>query len=165
MLMGGYDRKKGERLNEIWIYDLNKPNLKWIKSEHTLPEKMNSFSYVLTDDDEYLIILFGYGREWKNDIYILDLLSMEFTTSKVKGPETEDLLYAGAPKAFLTVDNLKTDTLIVGYIKKMDFKNMFTPQEIVEIILSYHSTQYIHILQRDQNRVMQFKIAVSALFV
>lgn len=88
LLFGGFKGKELGRSDEIWKYSLN--GKKWEKLELTMPDKMQSFGCVITLNCKHVLIFGGTdskGFVGGNDkIYILDLVEMEWSLSKIPCP-------------------------------------------------------------------------------
>ena len=89
ILFGGLDRRS-IYLNAIWKCQygmndvINDMVYEWKKLDLTLPHRMHSFGYVLSDDERYILIFGGkvQSLHFLNEIYIFDLKLM--TIKRVK---------------------------------------------------------------------------------
>eukprot|EP01084_Bolivina_argentea_P275833 470499_1 len=85
LFFGGFKGKKYGRSDEIWKFDVN--NTQWKKLKIKLPDKMQSFGCLISYNCEYVLILGGCDGDGLNDkIYILNLLSMKWSISKIISP-------------------------------------------------------------------------------
>ena len=85
--MGGYNSKYWVSLNTIRSYDIKTKNNKVI--DLRIPEEMDSFGCVVTNDEKYIIIFGGVDdRDTpKAGIYIFDMEQMSVRMSKFHCPK------------------------------------------------------------------------------
>lgn len=76
ILFGGYNTFTNGRIHKIWKYSVNK-NI-WEECVIQLENAMNSFGYVLTNDQKYIIIFGGVGQTKYGSIYVLDVINMKW---------------------------------------------------------------------------------------
>ena len=81
LLFGGYDDHS--KLDTIYKYSLN--TKKWIKCKERLLIKTSNFGIVVTKNEQYCIIIGGFGNDC-NAIQIINLLNMNMKLSKIKCP-------------------------------------------------------------------------------
>eukprot|EP00484_Ammonia_sp_Unknown_P016751 CAMPEP_0197041218 /NCGR_PEP_ID=MMETSP1384-20130603/17796_1 /TAXON_ID=29189 /ORGANISM="Ammonia sp." /LENGTH=491 /DNA_ID=CAMNT_0042472099 /DNA_START=36 /DNA_END=1511 /DNA_ORIENTATION=- len=85
LLFGGYKGKEAGRSDAIWKYSMNEQE--WQKLKVRMPQKMQSFASVVTDDCQFALIIGGSNDEGLSDkIYILNLGSMQWKLSNVVCP-------------------------------------------------------------------------------
>ena len=159
LVFGGYDVGSAEkRLDGIWRFDIN-VGKKWEKSDVTLPYKMDSFGWVLTNDERYVILFGGAvnGRnEWSDDILIWNMESMVITMSDIKCPEiglfqsiimpNDDIylirMFDGVGQWRINVKDLVVDDEVVvnGYLRMYDDTEYISliPKEICDLIYYFY---------------------------
>merc|ERR1740123_634964 len=85
LLMGGFMGKGKGRTDKIWKYDAF--GREWELLDVKLPDKMQSFGCLITEDCENLIVLGGCDEDGLNEkIYILNLKTMKWKLSGVVSP-------------------------------------------------------------------------------
>ena len=148
LLFGGYDHVARVQFDDIWEYDLSAANIenKWVKyKDIKLPMKMSQFAWVLTKNEDYIIIFAGYclglgnlGARFKN-ILILDLKQMKFYSSKIK--MTGD----GYACAVLMYGRETDDRVISGYIRNIQKEyDMIIPSELMTLFELYLKVETIY---------------------
>ena len=138
LLFGGFDDKRGKDgwLDDIWRYSLN-DNV-WELLQVKLPIHACDFPYLLTNDDQYLIV---YLNE-KFYYWRLDGDELVFKESVVEIP------FSGHIYWMVLMGDAKQDGLCVdGWIRNCDeFEVLDIPDEIVMMIKRWYISEYIHIL-------------------
>eukprot|EP01084_Bolivina_argentea_P261736 442444_1 len=87
LFFGGYKGKDLGRTNEIWKYSIKNNENIWCKLDINMPDKMQSFGSVITQNAKYVIIIGGQNSNGISDkIYILNLLNMKWSQSKIICP-------------------------------------------------------------------------------
>merc|ERR1712032_240378 len=138
--MGGKDDKIRE-------YDIKKDE--WIVLDAIMPLKScNLFGYIITRNDQYLII-FGGNDEMINGydtIYIMDINTKSFALSNLKCP------VSGQFRAFLVDNYSMTDIIVDGYLRRCwqsdIFKNVGSlPNELINLIYNFYSQEFVHLMQ------------------
>ena len=156
LLFGGQVYATWEYLDNIYKYSL--VNRKWIKLEIKLPRKMRSFGYIITKDQQYIIIMGGRCKiEQIDEIYVFNLKSMKFIQSKIKLP------FKGECSAVIMEDKQENDLLVHGFIRKgMNKYKINIPFALISLIVARHSTEYIYVMNEGFDK--HWKINVDKLF-
>eukprot|EP00483_Globobulimina_turgida_P005227 UN05237 len=85
LFFGGFKGKDLGRSDEIWKYSPH--GSRWEKLGVRVPDKMQSFGSVISENGEYVILIGGSNSDGLSDkIYILNLLSMKWRLSNVISP-------------------------------------------------------------------------------
>ena len=145
LLFGGYNCTEWESRKDILIYDLKRYS--WERAKIRLPIAMDSFGYVLSMDERYMIIFGGSDKHNKcmNSIYILDVEIMKIRKlNELQCPQK------GNFHAIVGHDTINNELLVRGYIKdcwKLNlFKNVRRLSDVViRLIQSYHFDEVIHL--------------------
>ena len=124
LLFGGTDEE--ECYDDIWEYDMNS---KWSKLDDIkLPLAMSHFTWIMTRNEEYLIIFGGediFSERIKN-IYILDLNDMIFYSSNIK------LNWRWSSTKAISMHDENSIVLISGFIRIISKEyDMVIPSELV----------------------------------
>ena len=95
-------------------------------------------------DERYCILMGGYGKDMNDQlsmIHVWDLEKMIFYESDIKLPK-------GSCFA-VSVYHEKSDILSRGYLREMNHRlDMNIPEELVGLIMIYHRTEQIHVMNR-----------------
>ena len=160
LLFGGYDyaiTQTIKDLDDIWCYD--KKIKKWSLMDVKLPIKINSFGYILTPDERFVIIFGGEVMDKLiDDIWIWDLDKMEFKKSKLKCP-----MNTGYRVEIMSFN--KTDAIVVHGWIRFNYAQLLTksalsfPIELVRMIALYYIYIDIYLLQHyDGNKMWKINI-------
>eukprot|EP01084_Bolivina_argentea_P087919 158729_1 len=152
-VFGGYDTGNNDvRLNGIWKYDITQQI--WNKMSAVLPYKMDSFAWVKTNDEKYIIILGGSvnEEEWTDNIIVWNIESMVLSMSNIKCPQSalfnavimnnNDIhihrVYDGIGHWKINASCIVHDdkTIINGYLRIKI--NINLPQDICNVIYFYY---------------------------
>ena len=155
LCFGGYDLGTNKtRLNGVYQYKLS--TQKWQTMDVVLPYKMDSFGWILTNDERY-IILFGGGIDdhntWNDDIFLWNLESMVISKSEIKCPQKGLFTAVIMPNDEIFLQRVfdkcchwkikvktlvKDDRMIVdGYLRLCEF-GMNLPKEIWDLIYYFY---------------------------
>ena len=144
LLFGGYDYASdvNGHIDTIWKYCI--PKQSWIRLNVKLPQKMNSFGCVITKNQQYIIIMGGFGNgEYHDEIFIFDLKVMKIRESKTKLPFKR---YFG--KAVIMENKEETDLCVHGFVRQaMNKYNINLPFALISLVGIWTLTEYIHIIQ------------------
>ncbi len=147
LLFGGYDYKTDNQFNEIWKFDLSTGN-KWVKLQDIkLPKKMSNFAWVLTKNEQYMIIFGGYCGERMKNIFILDLNEMKFYCSNVR------LCDQGYPCAVSMHSGINSDLLIAGFIRNVSKEyDMNIPLELMKLFHTFFDSEIVYLVHHSYNK-------------
>eukprot|EP01084_Bolivina_argentea_P025189 46849_1 len=140
LLFGGYDdgitEDSKKDLGDIWTYCIK--HNEWKLLETKMPIKSNSFGYILTNDERYVII-FGGESEDKNidDIFVLDLKYFKFKHVDLKCP------VSGGLHAVYTENMIYDIKLVSGFIRSYNFA---CPNDILRIIMLFYVVNDVFLL-------------------
>ena len=137
LLMGGEDADGP--VDDIVVYQYDKD--KWLRPKLKLPKPLSSFGCVVTMNEKYVIIIGGLKS---NEIFILNLEKMEFSNCRLKLPHT------GGCHCVL-LQNQRSNFLVYGYVRLLCrfFKFEYPSMDILDVMSSCYSDQFIHILNRE----------------
>ena len=123
---------------------------------------MYKFGHVITMDEQYVIILgyVGGGKEYHDDIFVLDLKTMVFTESNVKLPYQNKMKVC---KAVIMSEESEGNLLIHGFIRKvMNMYDIDIPSSLIILICSWYPNEYIYIINAMDGD--HWKISVDKIF-
>lgn len=159
ILFGGYNCTEWESQRDILIYDLKRDN-SWKRSNVRLPIAMDSFGYVLSMDEKYIIIFGGSDKHNKcmDVIYILDIELM-----KIRKLNELYCPRKGNFHACIGHDTINNELLVRGFIKdcwKLNiFKNVRRLSDVViRLIQSYHFDEVIHLFDKKDGAHWKIKL-------
>ena len=107
---------------------------------------MSNFGWILSKDEQYLIIFGGENTNLDRlaNIFILNLNNMIFYQSAMR------LCHKGVVKA-VSVKNEKDAALVAGFIRTVSREyDVYIPSELVPLFNSYFDAEMIYLLH-DQN--------------
>ncbi len=142
LLFGGYDPGQSGRFNKMWSYDLK--GKQWNSFGATLPYEMQSFGYILTKNERYVIIFGGIAEDSSDlsGIYFLDLKDLKWYQCQQQLP-LAGMCYAAS------YSEKEDDLLVYGYIREfMKKMEMNIPMDIYQLVLNKYKREFVHILSR-----------------
>eukprot|EP01083_Nonionella_stella_P013682 38491_1 len=147
---GMWDNFAGTHKNAIWIYSLD--DKRWMENDVSLSMGLSDFGCVLTNDQQYVIIMGGsydvqeidyheaeHGET--DNIYVWDLKHNTIKKSKIK------CAVPAMYKACITPINMKSDIIVGGYWRKHCGKTIVnTPLDVIGVIQRmYDIGDFIHL--------------------
>ena len=162
LLFGSAMDSSNTRIDVLCNYSMAEQ--KWTHSVIKLPfhqKEIAAFGHVLTKDEQYIIIIGGYGFfvDTVDTIFILNLETMIFTESMVRCPF--DVTYNAIMMESVTDNEL----LIHGYVKnEMEKYNICIPSALINIICDLHLIEYIHVINFEKYKEEHWKINVDEIF-
>ena len=145
LLFGGWNPANPNQCSdEIFEYNINNKDVKWAKLDDVkLPLDMNDFTWVLSRNEEYLIIFGGEDIDGDRieNIFILDLSSMQFYSSRIK------LTCQGRAHA-VSMHNERYRLLISGFVRNISNEyDMNIPMDLVQLLGNYFATDTVYLLE------------------
>ena len=141
----------------------------WSKKEIKMPKMLSHFQCIATENEKYLIILYGLDKNnwYSKDIFILNLDTMQVIKSNASVPTSiASKGYYWNPIAVSVdkgQDKNKMDLLISGLLKKWNINinismnwyltGPMIPIDVVSIISKMYPKEYIHTLRSSKLRV------------
>ena len=144
LLFGGYDPGLDRCFNALWEYDMNETYkyYKWRElNDVKLPMKMYDFGWILSNDEQYLIIFGGEDVDCERltNIFILDLSDMTFYQSAVR------LCHKGDTRA-VSMKNDKDVVLVSGFIRNVSREyDTNIPSDLLILLSCYFESEMIYL--------------------
>ena len=143
LLFGGYDPVPDRQFDVFWEFDLSAYK-RTKRDDIKLPVKMSSFGWILSKNEDYLVIFGGFSREKERrikNIFILDLKVNVFYSSTIR------LNIKTYYNAVLVHDQQSSDALINGYVRTAsnDF-NINIPSELIHLFRMYFVSETVHLI-------------------
>lgn len=139
-LFGGYRIGTNTRSTEIRRYCVK--TQKWSILSEELSVGKNYCGVAVGSDQRYVVILGGYDQNssYLDDIQVFDVDVCKLYKCNIKLP------FTGACKAVVMENKTQNKLLVKGYLRKYCMKTDVFPLEIMELIMKWHSTEWVHVI-------------------
>ena len=142
---GGYQYGTARETDDMWQYVLSNELSMWKLMKCKLPRPMNSFGYVVTKDERYLIVFGGRAtppfiddENMEAPIHVLDIEESKWYLSDIKCP-SESMMEG------IIMGDLGRDTILVyGYLRA--YKGTFLPDVIMEMVVIFFALECVHLI-------------------
>eukprot|EP01084_Bolivina_argentea_P212815 361675_1 len=150
LLMGGYDDHErgwlGGSVDTIFMYSIQER--KWNKLKETLPMPLYRYAYILTNNDEFVVLIGGNpSGPNSNHIYVMNVNEKTCYVSKIRFPEA--LGYAKV-NAISVYDDKKDKYLACGYLRKYcQLFKIHIPLDVIQLIEIWIRQMYVYVISEE----------------